>query len=253
MFNLTGKTAFVTGASRGLGMGIAKCLAEAGADIMVSYVKSKEEAERVAEEIRAMGRRAVVAQGDVGNEADVIRLFEAIEAAFGRLDILVNNAGINSNLDIDTIDLAEWERVLKTNITGCFLCSKYALPMMRRQKWGRIIQISSLVAEQGALFGQVHYASTKGAQLAFTKTLARSVALDGITVNSIAPGVHMTEQLAGILLADPKRMDITLERTPMHRIGTLEDIGYAAVFLASEEANFITGATIDVNGGAYMR
>ena len=125
---------------------------------------------------------------------------------------------------------------------------------MKKNNWGRIIMMASLTGQQGALFGQVHYSSTKGAQVSFAKTLARTVAADGITVNCIAPGVHMTDTLRDILVnSDPHRMDSTIERTPLGRIGTCEDIGHAAVFLASEEANFITGATIDVNGGLYMR
>ena len=141
-----------------------------------------------------------------------------------------------------------------TNITGGFLCSKYAIPVMQRNHFGRIIMTSSMTAQQGALFGQVHYASTKGAQQSFAKTLARTVALDGITVNCVAPGTHMTETLRDILVnSDPHRLDAAIARTPMGRVGTCEDVGYAVVYLASEEAGYVTGACIDVNGGCYMR
>lgn len=256
MFDLTGRTALVTGSARGIGAAVARCLGEAGAAVAVNYVseRSKESAEQVASEIRARGGKAIVLRGDVAREDDVQAMIAEVDKAFGRLDILCNNAGINSNFTIDTLTLAEWQRIQDVNITGCFLCSKHALPVMRRNGYGRVILISSMVGEQGALFGQLHYAATKGAQLAFAKTLARTVATEGITVNCIAPGVHMTETLNEILVAsDPHRMDATVERIPMGKIGTCEDIGYAAVYLASEEAGYLTGATIDVNGGMLMR
>ena len=256
MFELTGKKALVTGSARGLGKSVALCLAKAGADVCVNYVSEGSEpaANAVAEAIRAMGRKAIVVRGDVGNEADVQNIFATIEKEFGGVDILVNNAGINSDKNIDTLDVAEYERIIRANLLSGFLCSKYALPYMRKNKWGRIIMMASLTGQQGALFGQVHYSSTKGAQVSFAKTLARTVASDGITVNSIAPGVHLTDRLEEILIkSDPHRMDATLERVPLHRLGTSDEVGYAAVFLASEEAAYITGATIDVNGGIYMR
>ena len=184
MFDLTGRAALVTGASQGLGAAIARCLAEAGADIAINYVseKSEEKANQVAEAVRAMGRKALVIRADVSSEAEVKAMIETVDKYFGRLDILCNNAGVNSNHTIDDMTLEDWQRVQNTNITGGFLCSKYAIPIMRRNHYGRIIMTSSMTAQQGALFGQVHYASTKGAQQSFAKTLARTVALDGITV-----------------------------------------------------------------------
>lgn len=256
MFDLSGKKALVTGSARGLGKAVALCLAQAGADVCVNYVseRSTEAANAVAAEIIAMGRRAVAIRADVSVEEDVKRLMAEMEKELGGVDILVNNAGVNSNFNIYNMEAEEFERIFRNNLLSGFLCSKHAIPYMKKNHWGRIIMMASLTGQQGALFGQVHYASTKGAQVSFAKTLARTVAADGITVNSIAPGVHMTDTLADILVhSDPHRMDSTIERTPLGRIGTCEDIGYAAVFLASEEANFITGATIDVNGGLYMR
>lgn len=256
MFDLTGRVALVTGSSQGLGAAIARCLSEAGADIVINYTSdsSKEKAEAVAEYVRSQGHRAMTVQADVSKEEQVIAMLEAVDREFGRLDILCNNAGVNSSRNIYDLELDEWQRILDTNITGTFLCCKYAVPMMKRNHFGRIIMTSSVVAQQGTLFGQIHYASTKGAQQSFAKTLARTVALDGITVNSVAPGTHMTETLKDILVnADPHRLDAVIERTPMKRVGSCEDIGYAVVYLASEEAGFVTGACIDVNGGAYMR
>ena len=256
MFDLTGKAALVTGSSSGLGAAMARCLAEAGADVAVNYTseKSLEKAEKVAEYIRSKGRRAFIIRADVSKEEDVKMMIEAVDKEFGRIDILCNNAGVNSSRNVYDLELDEWQRILDTNITGGFLCSKYVIPVMKRNHYGRIIMTSSIVAQQGTLFGQIHYGASKGAQQSFAKTLARTVALDGITVNCVAPGSHLTETLQEILInSDPSRIEETLERIPLRRLGTCEDVGYAVVFLASEEAGYITGACIDVNGGAYMR
>jgi len=256
MFDLTGRKAIVTGSSRGLGAGIAKCFARAGADVAVNYTspRSKENAEAVAEEIRAMGRQAIVVQADVSKEEDVIRLVNTVEEQFGRIDILSSNAGINSNKNIYDLELDEWQRIHDTNITGAFLMAKYVVPVMEKNKFGRIIFTSSMVAQQGALFGQVHYASTKAALLGFARTLARTVAKNGITVNCVAPGTIMTETLHEILVkSDPHRLDTAIKNTPVGYVGNCDDIGYAEVYLASDEAAYVTGATLDVNGGAYIR
>ena len=256
MFDLTGKVALVTGSSSGLVAAMARCLAEAGADVAVNYTseRSLSKAENVAEYIRSKGRRAIIVRADVSNEEAVKEMVETIDREFGRLDILCNNAGLNSSHDIYDLTLDEWNRIMQTNVGGAFLCSKYAIPVMKRGGYGRIIMTSSIVAQQGTLFGQIHYGASKGAQQSFAKTLARTVALDGITVNCVAPGSHLTETLQDILInSDPHRIDATIERIPMKKLGTCEDVGYAVVFLASEEAGYITGACIDVNGGAYMR
>lgn len=256
LFDLTGKAALVTGSSSGLGAAMARCLSEAGADVAINYTsdRSAEKAEKVAEYVRAQGRRAIIIQADVSREDDVERMIRTVDGEFGRLDILCNNAGINSSHNIYDLELAEWQRIIDTNITGAFLCSKYAIPVMKRNHYGRIIMTSSMVAQQGTLFGQVHYGASKGAQQSFAKTLARTVALDGITVNCVAPGSHLTETLQEILInSDPHRLDATIERIPLKKLGTCEDVGYAVVYLASEEAGYVTGACIDVNGGAYMR
>lgn len=256
MFDLTGKVALVTGSSQGLGAAMARCLSEAGADVAVNYTseRSREKAEAVAEYVRAQGRRAMIVRADVSREEDVIAMMEAVDKELGRLDILCNNAGVNSSHDIYDLELKEWQRILDTNITGAFLCSKYAIPLMKRGGYGRIIMTSSMVAQQGTLFGQVHYGASKGAQQSFAKTLARTVAKDGITVNCVAPGTHMTETLKDILVnSDPHRLDAAISLNPMGKIGSCEDVGYAVVYLASEEAGFVTGACIDVNGGSYMR
>ena len=256
MFDLTGRVALVTGSSQGLGGAIARCMADAGANVVVNYVsdRSKEKAEKIAEYIRSKGREALIIQADVSNEEAVKSMINQAVEHFGRLDILVNNAGINSNLTIDTMEFDEWHRIFNTNMDSGFLCCKHVLPIMREQKHGRIIMISSMVGQQGALFGQVHYASSKAAQQGFARTLARAVALDGITVNCVAPGTHMTETLEAILVTgNPERLQKAIDISCVKRLGTCEDIGYACVYLASDEANYVTGAVLDVNGGCYMR
>ena len=250
MFRLDGKTALVTGASRGLGRGIALCLARAGADVIVNYRSSKAQAEDVAREITSLGRRATVQQADVSSEDEVKQMMAAVEAEAGHLDILVNNAGTTRAESIDEIDLDSWNHILATNLTGTYLCSRHAIPLMKTRGWGRIVQVSSVVGENGALYGHVHYAASKSGQLGFTKTLARTVAPFGITVNAIAPGIIATELL--YQTHGEEKVGALAESVPMG-LGTVEDVGCAIVYLASEEARYITGATLDINGGMYLR
>lgn len=253
MFELNGKTALVTGASRGLGKGAALCLAKAGADIVVNYAASEKSARETAAEITALGRKAYVIRADVGSEESVKSMFDEIGKTAGRIDILINNAGINSDDNIETMTREQWDRIIACNLTGNFLCAKYAFEMMKERRWGRIIQITSVVGEQGALYGQVHYAATKGGQMSFTKTLARTAAPYGVTVNGIAPGVIMTDQVESILGKEVSpRLKRTLDWIPLGALGKPEDIGTAAVFLASEEAGYITGEILNVNGGFFM-
>lgn len=191
MFDLTGKTALVTGSSRGLGMGIAIALAKAGADIIINYNNSENRAVEVKKQIEETGKKARIIKADVSDEAQVLHMFSQID----KLDILVNNAGTSQDKDIFDIELSDWDRIIKTNLTSGFLCSKAAMKIMREQNHGRIIFISSIVGERGALFGHIHYAATKSGQLGIMKTLARTGAQYNITVNAIAPGIIETELL----------------------------------------------------------
>jgi len=251
MLELEGKVALVTGASRGLGRGIAKVLAEKGADVIVNYRSNEREAAEVCREIEGMGRRALAARADVGGEDDARRLFQSVRAEFGRLDILVNNAGTTKPQDIFETTLDDWSQIIATNLTSMFLCSREAMVMMRgRGGGGRIINISSVVGHRGALFGHVHYAATKSGAFGFTKTLARTAAPHGITVNCIAPGIIETELLFQTHGAE--EVGKLAESTPLG-LGTPRDIGLAAAYLAGEGGRYITGATIDVNGGMYLR
>lgn len=255
MFRLERKIALVTGASRGLGKAEAIQLAKAGCDVAVNYASSAAKAEQVAEEIRALGRRAITVKCDVARQDEVNAMFDQVEAELGSVDILVNNAGIDSFEGFDEMTLAQWNRVFDCDAAGTFMCCQRAVKHMREKKWGRIINIASITGEQGALYGEWHYAAAKGAQLAFTKTLARTEAAHGITVNAICPGIIATELLSESLGEIEPGTDMwdAIQKVALKRLGVPEDIGNAVVFLASEEANYITGFSLDVNGGILMR
>lgn len=250
MFDLTGKVSIVTGSSRGIGKGVAKKLAEAGSDIILNCYSGGEEGELTKAEIEAIGRQVLLVRADVSKEEEVVSLFQNAMEFFGRVDVLVNNAGTSQDKDIFDTQLSDWEHILQVNLTSTFLCSKYAMEIMKKQIGGRIIQISSVVAERGAIHGHVHYAATKSGQIGFTKTLARTGAPFHITVNAIAPGVIETELLYKTHGAEGVQ---ELAKTIPLGLGKVEDIGAAAVFLASEEARYITGATLDINGGMHFR
>jgi 3-oxoacyl-[acyl-carrier protein] reductase len=247
---LEGKVALVTGAARGIGKGIALVLAEKGADIVINDKKMNYEGEALASQIQAMGRKILLIEADVSHEKEVITMFETIKKQFGRLDILVNNAGTSQAKDIFETNLSDWHFIIETNLTSCFLCSKEAMNLMAAQKSGRIINISSVVGERGALFGHIHYAATKSGMLGMTKTLARTGAPLGITVNAVAPGIIETEllfQTHGVEGVEK------LSKTVPLGLGKPRSIGLAVAYLAGEGGSYITGTSIDVNGGINMR
>ncbi|MDR0933313.1 MAG: 3-oxoacyl-ACP reductase FabG [Victivallales bacterium] len=250
MNDLTGKVALVTGSSRGLGRGVALVLAELGADVVVNYHGNELEAKAVCAEIEKFGRKTLCLKADVGSADDVEKMFAAIMQKFGKLDILVNNAGTTKSQDIFETSEAEWDFIIKTNLKSMFLCSKAAMKIMKEQHFGRIINMSSIVAHRGALFGHVHYAATKSGILGFTKTLARTGAPLGVTVNAIAPGIIETELL--FKTHGEEGVAELASGVPLG-LGKARDIGLAAAYLAGEGGRYITGATIDVNGGMYLR
>ena len=186
----------------------------------------------------------------MSSQPDVERLFESTMKQFGRLDILVNNAGTSQAKDIFQIEPADWERIIRTNLTSCFLCSQAAMRIMAKQKSGRIVNVSSVVGHQGALFGHVHYAATKSGMLGITRTLARTAAPLGITVNAVAPGCIETELLHETL--GEKGVEEMRGKIPLG-LGTIRDIGLSVAYLCGEGGRYITGSTLDVNGGLYMR
>lgn len=240
--DLSGKVAIVTGSARGIGREIALRLAEAGAIVVVSDVA---DAEPVAEEIRKAGGQSLAVMTDVTSASDVSGLAEKATEKFGRIDILVNNAGIARDQLLMRMSEEDWEAVLNVNLKSVFLCSRAVLRHMVRQRWGRIISISSIVGIVGNP-GQANYASAKAGIIGFTKTLAREVGSRGITVNAIAPGFivsKMTEQLS-----EEQRQEMQ-KRIPLGFLGTPRDVAEAVAFLASEEARYITGQVLGVDGG----
>lgn len=248
MFRLDGRVALVTGASRGIGRSIAQVLAKAGADVAL-VARNEALLKEAAAEVRAEGRRALVLPADLKDPSACRAVVEAVLAEWSRLDILVNNAGVGASGPLHTITEERWDEILDTNLKAMFLLTQAAAPAMQEAKWGRIVNISSIAAETGGVAGAAAYAASKGGALSFTKSVARDLAPYRITVNSITPGQIETDMGR----VPPERLPQLLGMIPLGRIGVPEDIAYATLFLCSEEAGYITGATLDVNGGILKR
>jgi NAD(P)-dependent dehydrogenase (short-subunit alcohol dehydrogenase family) len=247
--SFAGRTVLVTGAGRGIGAAIARTFAERGANVAVNDVDLAA-AERTVGEIVARGHEAASFAADVTSEPDVQAMCERIVEAFGQLDILVNNAGILGTSATEALAVDDWERTLSVDLTGPFICCKAVLPMMKARRYGKIINISSLAGESGGIMAGADYAAAKGGLLALTRKLALEVAAFDINVNAIAPGTTWTPMIEALPEADQAAL---VARIPLRRFAVPEDVAYAACFLASDEASFITGATLDVNGGLLMR
>ena len=239
---LNHKVALVTGASRGIGKAIALALAAAGCDVAASYATRETDAQGTADAIRALGRRAVVVKGDVAKSADVAALIAAVEGGLGPIDILVNNAGRATFQSIEQMTEASWNETLAVNLTSVFLLSQAVLPGMRARKWGRIINLTSVAAQAGSVMA-VHYSAAKAGVIAATKSYARLLAKEGITVNAIAPALIGTE----MVVSNPH---VKPDIVPVGRFGRVEECADVAVLLASN--GYITGQTIAVNGGMYL-
>ena len=239
--DIAGTVALVTGASRGIGKGIALALARAGVHVAVNYASRRAEAEAVAAEIVRLGTRAVALKADVSRKAEVERLVREATAALGPIAILVNNAGILGTLSGSPISEAEWDLVLTVNLKSAFLVTEAVLPQMRAARWGRIINLSSIAAQFGGPIGQ-HYAASKAGLLGLTHSYSSLLAAEGITCNAIAPALVETDMVVDGLKASPKVI-------PVGRFGTLEEAGDVAVLLA--RTGYITGQTINLNGGMY--
>ena len=249
MYDLTGKVALVTGSSMGLGRAFALDLAKAGASVIVNDNQGGEPAEEVIREIETMGREAFFVPCDVGAAEEVAKMTDTILGRFEKIDILINNAGISIDGMTVKYDPEAWDRVMKTNIYGVFYCSKYCLPSMMQQRWGRIISIGSLVGQTGVM-GTPAYTASKAAIMGYTKTLAKEVARKGITVNCLSLGYF---EGGGLLKSVPEKMarDI-LAGIPVGRWGKPKEISSAINYLVSDAAAYITGQTININGGYFM-
>lgn len=244
---LKDKVAIVTGASRGIGRSLALIMAARGAKLVLSARNAEALAQLVAE-IQAAGGSAVAVAGDVSSASAANELIEAGMQAFGRIDILVNNAGITRDALLLRMKDEDWDEVLNINLKGAFLCTRAAAKVMSKQRFGRIINISSVVGEMGNP-GQANYCASKAGLLGLTKSVARELARRNVTVNAITPGFIVTDMTEA--LPEKTREELAAQ-IPLGRLGSAEDIAHAVVFLASDQAGYITGQTLGVNGGMYM-
>ncbi len=245
--SLKGRVALVTGGSRGIGKAIALELARSGATVAFSYNSNLAAAEETAAAIRAMGVECLMVQGDVSSKEKARSLVSSTLEKFKRLDILVNNAGITRDRTMKKMTDEDWEAVISVNLNGTYYCTAAALPAMTEQKYGRIINIASIVGQTGA-FGQANYAASKGGIIAFTKCIALEYARDNITANTVAPGYTGTEMVEA-MPADV--LEKICAKIPLRRLAKPEEIAKAVLFLA-RDADYITGAELNVNGGLLM-
>ena len=247
---LEGKVAIVTGAAKGIGAAIVEACVREGARVAALDLDGAG-VEALAEKLRGGGADVLALRADVTRSADIAKAFDAVLARWGRVDILVNNAGgfavIRATEDITE---EEWQAILASNLTSVFLCSKAALPIMKRQRYGRIVNLASVVGRAGAVRVTSHYAAAKAGVIGFTRHLALEVGADGITVNAVAPGTTATERV--LKARTPEETRRVAEAIPVRRLGEPGEIADAVVFLASDSAAFINGATLDVNGGQVM-
>ena len=240
--DLKGKVALITGSSRGIGRAIAFALAEAGADVIVNFVRRSAEAQTVEEEIQRLQRRCVAIQANVSSAGDVERLVRESQQRLGSVDILVNNAGISRPQAIEEISEGDWDEVIAANLKSCFLVTQAVLPGMRARGWGRIVNLSSVAAQVGGVVGP-HYAASKAGMLGLTHFYAQRLAKEGITVNAIAPALVETEMVT----SNP---NARRENIPVGRFGLPEEVAQVAVMLVRN--GYMTGQTINVNGGWFM-
>jgi 3-oxoacyl-[acyl-carrier protein] reductase len=242
MNELRGRTALVTGGSRGIGRAIALSLATAGADVVINFLTRAAEAQAVESKILGLGRRCLSIQADVSVASEVERLAAQAQKSMGAIDVLVNNAGIARQQPLEQVTERDWDELIDVNLKSCFLVTQALLPAMRTRKWGRIINVSSVAAQIGGVVGP-HYAASKAGMLGLTYYYARYLAADGITVNAIAPALIETDMTRSNVKASSSNI-------PIGRFGTVEEVSDIAVLLATN--GYITGQTINANGGWVM-
>lgn len=249
LFDLSTKVAVVTGSSRGIGATIAKILALQGARVVVNHRDSAGAAQEVVAQITANGGAATSIQADVSQSSEAQRLIKETIDTYGQIDILVNNAGTTRDKLIMTMKDEDWDLVLQTNLSSVYYCAKAAIRPMMKKRWGRIINLTSVVGLAGQA-GQTNYAASKAGIVGFTKSLAKEVGSRNITVNAVAPGFIPTA-LTDVL--PDEQVQAIIANTPLGRLGKVEDVAHAILFLASEEAAFITGQVLTVDGGLVMQ
>jgi NAD(P)-dependent dehydrogenase (short-subunit alcohol dehydrogenase family) len=247
MGRLEGKTALVTGASRGIGRAIAIELAREGAKVAINYSSSASKAKEVAEEIHKQGGTAIICQADIGKSKEVRAMIDLVVKEFGHLDILVNNAGITRDAMLTRMSDEQWAEVVHTNLNGCFYCTSAVIPVMAAQSYGRIVNVSSVNGQVPAM-GQANYSASKGGIIAFTRTAALELVNSGITVNAVTPGYTETDMFDAV---PPTLQTVIKGKIPMGRFAHPEEIAKAVLFLVAD-GDYITGHTLNVNGGIYM-
>jgi len=245
---LDGKVALITGGSRGIGRAVTLKLAKAGARVAVNYAGNLKAANEVCDLIKSAGGEAIAMQADVADSASVEAMVKEVMAAYGRIDILVNNAGITRDNLLVRMKEEDWDAVMNTNLKGIFNCTKLVSRIMMKQKAGKIVNMTSVVGIVGNA-GQSNYAAAKAGVIGFTKSMAKELASRNITVNAIAPGFISTDMTA--VLSDQVKVELAAG-IPLGRLGTPEDVAAAVMFLVSDAANYITGQTVNVDGGMVM-
>lgn len=245
---LSGKTAIVTGGSRGIGKAVALKLAEKGANIVVNYTSNSTKAEEVVNEIKKMGREALAIKADVSNPDDVKNLVKETEKQFSNIDILINNAGITKDTLLIRMKEDDWDKVMSVNLKGTFLCTKLVGKKMMKQRRGKIVNIASIVGIIGNA-GQANYSASKAGIIGFTKSTAKELASRGINVNAVAPGFIETEMTKKL---SEEVVENYAKNIPLGKMGTPEDVANVVFFLCSQEASYVTGQVINIDGGMVM-
>lgn len=246
--SLAGKIALITGGSRGIGRQIAIELSKYGVNVAINYVNNKKKAQEVIDEIKENGVNGLAVKADISKEEDVLGMVDTINRELGQIDILVNNAGITKDNLIIRMKTEEWDKVIETNLKGTYLCTKAVVRGMMKKRYGKIVNVASVVGITGNS-GQGNYSASKAGVIGFTKSMAKEFASRGINVNAVAPGFIETD-MTKVLKEDIK--DSLLKNVPMGRLGSPEDIANVVIFLVSEKADYITGQVINIDGGMVM-